>query len=568
MQRRVLDPDDDRPVERASEGAAAGILKPLTNYRWTVCALLVFAMTVNYLDRQLFANLVPFFEDDLKLGPTDIALINVSFILPYGMAMLFVGRFIDRVGIKIGLACTFALWTIASICHAFVGSLAGFIAVRFILGVGESGMYPGAVKTTSDWFPVKERALANGIFNAAANLGAILAPLLGVAIAIRYGWQTCFAALGCVGTVWLLFWAFMYRPPTSHPKVSPSELTYIHQDDTSAAEQISYSQLFGMRNVYGLALAKALTDGPWWFILLWLPKILVDQFHESKVFMAFAIPVVFIVGDIGSVGGGWASSHLIQRGWSVNAARKMVMFVAAACVVPVALVGGLVDHPSILGIPTVFWAVAILSVAAAAHQGWSTNLFTVISDTTPKASMAMAVGAINGFAMVGVAAMQFFVGGMVQITSSYTVPLIVAGFLYLVAFGVLHAFIPNVEPYPTERRAKLPYVAAGAVLILAGLGLMLYVTNLAPYRSVSDYLALRRTQLHAVGPPIAGPAAKVAWMRASWYEWPLANGKTKVELVKLDTHGQPFIEEKGVKAPKYAGPPAPIPSRNPPPPGA
>ena len=379
--------------------------KPQTGYRWTVCALVFCAMTVNYLDRQIFAQLIPYFENDLKLGPPDIALINISFILPYGMSMLFVGRFIDRVGIKRGLGTSFLLWTTASICHAFVTSLSGFMAIRFILGVGESGMYPGAVKTVADWFPTKERSIANGIFNAGANLGAMLAPLLGIKLADAYGWRVCFVVLGGIGLVWIFFWRSQYRPPAVHPKVSPSELEYIRSDKDPEVASISYGQLFGMRPVYGLAIAKALTDGPWWFILLWLPKILVDQFHASSLFMVVSIPIVYIIGDIGSVGGGWASSVLLGRGLGVGAARKWVMLICAACVLPVSSVGFLVDRPAIAGIPCAIWAIAILALAAAAHQGWSSNLFTLIADTVPKNSVAMAVGAINGFAMVGVAAM-------------------------------------------------------------------------------------------------------------------------------------------------------------------
>jgi len=513
-------------------------------------------MTVNYLDRQMFSQLVPFFEDDLKLGPTDIALINVSFILPYGMAMLFVGRFIDRVGIKLGLGITFLLWTVASVCHAFVTSLAGFMGIRFLLGIGESGMYPGAVKTMADWFPTRERSIANGIFNAGANLGAMLAPMLGVAVALKFGWRACFVILGAIGAVWIFFWNSNYRSPEVHPKVSESELAYIRSDKDEVTPSMSYSQLFGMRPVYGLAIAKALTDGPWWFILLWLPKILVDQFHASPAFMALSIPVVYLIGDAGSVGGGWASSILLRRGMAVGPARKWVMLVCAACVVPVGSVGFLVDRPAIAGIPCVFWAIGILAIAAAAHQGWSSNLFTLISDAIPKSSLAMAVGAINGFAMVGVSAMQFFVGRMVQLTSSYTVPFMVAGTLYLIALVILQLVMPNVVQWPTKRLADMRLVAAGAIAVLIGLGYMMYATNRPPYLSVRDYLAIRPVQIHASGAAVEGPTAKVRWMEARWYLWHEDSGQTKIELIKLDTHGQPIVEEKGAKAVGYNGPSA------------
>ncbi len=473
------------------------------------------------------------------------------------MVMLFVGRFVDKVGLKRGLAATFLLWNIASIAHAFVRSLTGFMAVRTLLGIGESGMYPGAVKTSAEWFPIKERSVAMGIFNAGSNLGIIFSSIFGVAIAERYGWRECFFVTGGAGIIWIFFWRTLYRPPAEHPKVSPSELAYIHSDAIAPVEQISYSQLFGMRPVYALALAKALTDGPWWFVLLWLPKIIVDQFHVTGGFMAIALPVVYIVGDGGSVFGGWLSSWAIRRGIPTGSARKLVMLICASAIVPVASVGFLVDHPAIAGIPCVYLAVTILAVAGAGHQGWSTNLFTLISDTVPKSSLAMAAGAINGFAMVGVAVMQIFVGGIVQVTGSYTIPFIVAGCLYLFALLVLQVIMPKVHLYPTERRASIPAVVFGGILILVGLGFMQYKLSRPPYDSLTDYLAQRGPQVHATGAASAGPAAAVGWMQSQWYAWPEPGGKPKIELIKFDTHGHPFIEDKGDKVKGYRGPTLP-----------
>ncbi len=533
------------------------IEKPKSGFRWTVCALIFFATTVNYLDRQLFSILVPFFENDLKLGPTDLAMINVSFIIPYGASMIFVGRYIDRVGIKRGLGTTFILWNIASIGHALVRSLTGFMGLRFLLGVSEAGMFPSAVKTMTDWFPAKERSFATGLFNAGSNLGAMLAPLLGVAIAVTYGWRTCFAITGGIGIVWIIFWNRLYRPPSEHPKVTPSELAYIRQDHQGPSEAISYSQLFGIPGVYGLGIAKALTDAPWWLYLTWMPKFLVDQFHVTPAFMALAIPVIYIVADFGSVGGGWLSSRLIDRGLSVGKARKRAMLVCALAVVPVMSIGYLVDMGPIAGIPTVFWAVAIVSLAAGAHQGWSCNLFTLVSDTVPKSTVAMAVGAINGFAMVGVSALQFYVGRTVQLTSSYTMPFIVAGSLYLIALVVIQLFIPHVEQAPTVRRAKMPIVIAGALAILAGLAMLQFQVNKPPYESIASYLEVRATQIKATEPASEGPAAKVGWMDARWYIWHTEDGKTKVELVKFDSNQRPFVEAKGDGASHYEGPTLP-----------
>ncbi|MEZ0327213.1 MAG: MFS transporter [Fimbriimonas sp.] len=528
--------------------------KPLSGFRWTVCALIFFAVTVNYLDRQLFSLMVPFFEDELRLGPTDLALINVSFIIPYGLAMIFIGRLVDRIGIKKGLSISFVIWNVASIAHALVYSLAGFMGMRFLLGLGESAMFPTAVKTMADWFPRKERAFATGLFNGGANIGAVLAPLLGVLVATMFGWRACFLLTGGIGIIWIFFWIPMYRDPDKHPKVSESELAYIRSDQEHDAKAITFSQLFGIRQLYGLGIAKALTDAPWWFYLTWMPKFLVDQFHLSAGFMALAIPVIYIIADVGSIAGGWLSSALIKSGRSVGSARKIAMLVCAIAVTPVMTVGLLVDHAPILGIPPVYWAIACVALAAGAHQGWSCNLFTLVSDTVPSGSVAMAVGAINGFAMVGVSALQLFVGRAVQLTSSYTLPFIVAGTLYLIALAILQLFIPEVHQAPTVRRAKMPYVVAGGIATLAALGYMQYEVNKPPYLSLADYVSKRQVELHAQTPPKVGPSAKVGWMNAQWYSWVDGEGENKWELVKLDGQARPIIEKKGTAATKYEGP--------------
>jgi ACS family hexuronate transporter-like MFS transporter len=526
--------------------------KPASGVRWTICALIFFATTVNYLDRQLFSQLVPYFQDDLKLGPNDLALINVSFVVPYGLAMLFVGQYIDRVGIRRGLSRTFLIWNVASMGHAFVRGLGGFMGVRFLLGIGESGMFPAAVKTMTEWFPVKERSFSTGLFNAGANFGAILGPLLGIWLANTLGWRMCFVVTGCIGLIWLFFWNRYYRPPGEHPKVSESELAYIRSDGTAELPSIGYSQLFGIRSIYGLSIAKALTDAPWWFYLTWMPKFLVDQFKVNPTFTAFAIPVIYIVADVGSVAGGWMSSRLIQRGLAVGPARKLAMLTCALAVVPVMSVGSFVDHAPIAGIPCVYWAVAVVALAAGAHQGWSCNLFTLVSDTVPKNAVGMAVGAINGFAMVGVSAMQFFVGRTVQVSNSYTLPFMVSGGAYLTALVILQLMLPRVEPDTGTRRARMPLVLAGVGVTLLALFGMQYTLNKPPYASLQDYLTLRGAELHATAN--IGPTASVGWMQSVWVLWTPAIGKPKLELVKFDTKSHPFIEPKGTRASEYLGP--------------
>lgn len=527
----------------------------MTGYRWTICALLFFAVTINYLDRSLFAQLVPFFENELRLGPTDLALINVSFTLPYGFAMVFVGRWIDRVGVRRGLSATFLLWNVASIAHAAVRGLGGFMGARFALGLGEAGMFPSGVKTVTEWFPVRERSTATGIFNAGANMGAIAAPLLGVWLAKTYGWRECFVLTGVVGMVWLAFWNRIYRAPREHARVEPEELALIEGEPEEKAAEIGYAELFALRPIYALSLAKALSDAPWWFYLFWLPKYLVDGFHVSTTFMSFALAFVYVVADVGSIAGGWLSSRLIASGRAVGPARKTAMLVCALAVTPVVTVGFLSDTTVIAGIPGVYWAIGLLAIAAGAHQGWSSNLFTLISDTVPKPAVAMAVGAINGFAMIGTSAMQFFVGRAVALTSSYALPFAVAGTLYLVALLCLQLLMPEVRRVLPTRKANLAIVAAGGVAVLIGLGLLQYATNKPPYVSMQDYFARRGAEIKASGPPQEGPAAKVGWMSARWIRWN-AEGGPKFDLVKLDTHDQAFVESKGDKASHYDGPTA------------
>lgn len=528
----------------------------MTRVRWTICALLFFATTINYLDRQLFSLLVPFFEDDLRLGPTDLALINVSFLLAYGFGMVFVGRLIDRIGVRKGLGSSFLLWNLASIGHALVGSLGGFAAIRFLLGLGESGNFPAAVKTVAEWFPKKERALATGWFNCGSNVGAILAPLLAVGVAQSLGWRMCFLLLGGMGVVWIVFWNLLYRAPEAHPKLSEGELAYIRSDPPEAVERVTYPQLFGMRPMVAVAVAKFFSDAPWWFYLTWLPKFLTDQFHLKPIFMAYAIPVVFVAADLGAIGGGWLSCRLLRSGRSVGAARKTAMLVCALAALPVVLVGQLVGRPDVAGIPSVYFAVAILALAASAHQGWSSNLYTLVSDTLPKSAIAMAVGVATACAVVGAAAFQLFVGRSVQVTGSYTGPFLLAGCLYLVALLALHLILPKVEPAVPRKQVPLPLIALGGLCALAALAGLQFSLDRPRYASLADYERLRSAEIQAAGAPVEGPSARVGWMSARWMLWRTAKGP-KAELVKFDQAGRPFVEAKGASAAKYAGPPPP-----------
>ncbi len=529
-----------------------------TRVRWGICALLFFATTINYLDRQLFSLLTPFFEDELRLGPTDLALINVSFLLAYGFGMIFVGSWIDRVGVRIGLAASFLVWNLASMAHAMAAGLGSFAAVRFALGAGESGNFPAAVRTVAEWFPKRERALATGLFNCGSNVGAILAPLLAVGIAETWGWRMCFLVLGGVGGVWIVFWMLLYRSPQEHPRVSPAELAHIRADAAEtaaphAAASLGIGQVLGMRPIYGLALAKFFTDAPWWFYLTWLPKFLVGEFGLAPIFMAWTIPVVFIAADMGAIGGGWLSSRLIARGRGVGAARKLAMLVCALCALPVMGTGTLAGAPQIAGMAPVFVAVALLALAAAAHQGWSSNLLTLVSDTLPRPAVATAVGVMTACGVVGGALFQILVGRSLTLTGSYALPFALAGSLYLVGLGALHLVLPRVEPAVPARRVGNGRIATGLLALLAVIAFTQFALNRPPYSSLDDYRTRRTVELSAQAGPREGPAAHVGWMEARWYLWATPAGAA-AELVKFDRAGRPIVETRGDKASGYVGP--------------
>lgn len=521
----------------------------MTRYRWTICGLLFAATTVNYLDRQLFSQLIPFFEDDLKLGPIDLALINISFLLFYGLGMMFVGRFVDLMGTKKGFGIAFLVWSAASALHGLANSLSSLIFFRASLGLGESANFPASVKTVADWFPKKERATATGWFNSGSNIGAVLAPLLAVGIAQSHtgGWRTCFIVLGIVGGLWIFFWKRYYFDLDDHPKVSEEEKAHIRSDVEVSNDPVSYGELFGMKPVYAASIAKFFSDAPWWFYITWLPKFLVDEFKLSMSAVLLTVPV-FIIADIGAVGGGWLSSHFLKRGDEVGKARKKAMLICALSVLPVCVVGSLSKTPSVLGIPSVVIAVTLVSIAAAAHQGWSSNLFTVISDTLPKQAVARTVGITTCFGVFGAAMFQVYVGKAAA-AQDYAGPFMVASVLYLFGLLGLHLLLPKFEQTKPKRKVSLVAVSAVAVAMVAGILFFQFELNKPKYASLDDYLAKRAAELKVNGKPLTGSNAKVGWMEAQWYEWP--NGKR--ELVKFDTAKRPIIESKGSEAKKYVG---------------
>ena len=418
-------------------GSAAASTSPTGYYRWIVCALLFFATTVNYLDRSVLGVLAPELERIIGWSATQFGDINMAFTAAYAIGFIVMGRFIDRVGTRAGYAISLVIWSLAAAGHALANSVIGFAIARFMLGLGEAGNFPAAIKTTAEWFPRRERALATGIFNAGTNVGAVLAPLLVPAIALNWGWQWAFISTGLVGLVWIAFWLPLYHRPEKHPHISASELAYIQSDGAESQVRVPWRRLVPHKQTWAFALGKFMTDPIWWFYLFWSGKFLADQFGVSLKTVGPPLIVIYLLADIGSVGGGWLSSWLLKRGWTANAARKTAMLVCALCVIPV----------SLAPVVSSMWvSVSLIGLAAAAHQGFSANLFTLTSDMFPRRAVGSVVG-IGGMAgAVGGMLMQSASGRIKDYTGSYLIMFIIAAVVYVSALLVVHVLSPRLEP--------------------------------------------------------------------------------------------------------------------------
>lgn len=415
----------------------------LIGYRWTVCALLFFATTINYIDRQVLGILAPTLSRELGWSETDYGNIVSWFSFAYAIGFLGMGRLLDRIGVRMGFALAIIAWSLAAMGHAFARTVQGFSIARAALGLGEAGNFPGAIKATAEWFPKKERALAAGIFNAGSNVGAIITPILVPWIAIQWGWREAFIVTGALGFVWLVFWLWLYRSPEEHPAVTPRELAHIRSDAAEPTVSIPWRRLLTYRQTWAFVLGKFLTDPIWWFYLYWLPKFLDTQFDVKLAQVALPLVTIYLVADVGSVGGGWFSSALIKRGWTVNRGRKAAMLIAALLIVPTMLA----PHATSL-----WMAVSIVSVAAAAHQWWSANLFTTASDMFPRAAVASVVG-LGGFAgAMGGVLFQRVTGRVLEATgNNYGMIFVVCGLAYVTAWVVIHLLAPRLEPARVEK---------------------------------------------------------------------------------------------------------------------
>ena len=406
-------------------------------FRWTICGLLFIATTINYVDRQVIGILKPTLQGEFGWSEIDYSDIVFAFQLAYAIGFLFAGTIIDRLGIKRGFALALVIWSLAAMAAAEVtrfgpaasvllgafglaysSSVAGFIVVRFLLGLGESGNFPASIKTIAEWFPRSERAFATGLFNAGTNVGAVVTPLTVPWITATFGWYWAFIVTGLLGFGWLVAWLLIYDRPERHRRLGAPERAYICADAMDTTVAVPWASLLRHRQTWSFATAKFLTDPIWWMYLFWLPDFFSRIYGLSLLQLGPPIIVIYLMADVGSIGGGWLSSMLIQRGWSVNAARKTTMLACALAVVPIVTAAR---------VQSMWSAVALISLATAAHQGWSANLFTLTSDMFPRKAVGSVVG-LGGFAgAVGGMLIAKVTGYVLQMTGSYTLVLTIAG---------------------------------------------------------------------------------------------------------------------------------------------
>ena len=406
-------------------------------YRWRICALLFFVTTLNYIDRQVLGVLAPELQRVIGWNELQYGDIVTAFQAAYAIGLLAAGGFIDRVGTRIGYGSAIGVWSLATMGHAAVRTVFGFGFARFALGLSEAANFPAAIKTVAEWFPRKERAFATGIFNSGANIGAIVAPLAAPWIAVNLGWQWAFLILGGLSALWVVPWMMLYRRPEEHPKLSPSELSYIQSDSEEPAAKVPWARLVPHRQTWAYLLGKFLTDPIWWFFLFWLPKFLNTKYGLTLTELGWPLVIVYNMSMVGSIAGGWLPVWFLKMGWSLNRARKTAMLVCAVSVIPIVFAAN-IGH---------LWAaVALVGLATAAHQGWSANLYTIVSDTFPRRAVASVIG-IGGFGgAVGGMLIATFTGLVLQFTGSYVPMFVIAGFAYLIALTIIQLLVPRLEP--------------------------------------------------------------------------------------------------------------------------
>jgi MFS transporter, ACS family, hexuronate transporter len=407
------------------------------NRRWLICGLLFFAATVNYMDRQVISLLKPMLQ--VQLGWTEIGYSNIvfAFQLAYAVGLLFVGKLIDWLGTRKGFSLSVFIWSIAAMAHAAARSVFQFAVARFSLGLGESGSFPASIKAVAEWFPKRERALATGIFNSGTNVGALVTPLVVPWLTYRYGWRMAFIATGSLGALWIVAWLLLYHRPEETKSLSQAELAHIHSDPPEVVAKVPLRTVMKVRQAWAIALGKFFTDPIWWVYLFWMPDFLSRNLKLDLREMALPLFVIYSGASVGSIVGGWLSSSLLKRGWSVNASRKTAMLACALAVTPIMLAARTANA---------WLAVGLIALAAGAHQGWSANIYTLASDMFPRGAVGSVVGFASMAGAIGGMLVAKVVGYTLQSTGSYVPVFIMAGLAYLVALAFVQALVPRLEP--------------------------------------------------------------------------------------------------------------------------
>jgi len=405
-------------------------------YRWLICGLLFAATAINYVDRQIIGVLKPTLQLEFGWSESDFADVIFWFQVAYAMGYIGFGKLVDRIGARIGYAASVLLWTAAHVAHACVASIGGFIAVRFALGLGESGNFPAGLKAVAEWFPQRERAFATGIFNAGTNIGAIVTPLIVPGITLALGWRAAFVVTGSFSLVWLVLWLKLYRRPDAHPDAGPEEGAIVGMDPPAGEIKSTWRRLLRVRETWAYTAARFLIDPIWWMFLFWLPDFFAKRYSLDLKNFGPPLVAVYAISDVGSIAGGWLSSKLIRVGWSVNRARKLTMLLASILVLPVTLA---------MYADNLWLAVAVVGAATAGHQAFSANLYTFPSDVFPRQAVASVVGIGGTAGAIGGMLMSKYAGWVLDSIGSYTPIFMVAGAVYFLALAAIHVLSPRMR---------------------------------------------------------------------------------------------------------------------------
>jgi len=404
-------------------------------YRWVICALLFAATAINYIDRQMIGVLKPTLQGEFGWSESDFATIIFWFQLAYAVGYIGFGRIVDVVGARAGYTIAILVWTVSHMAHGLATSITTFAMARFGLGVGEAGNFPAGIKAVTEWFPQRERAYAIGLFNAGANIGAIVTPLLVPALVLAFDWRVAFYVTGVFGVLWLIAWRILYRHPDQHPRVSAAELAYIRQDPADPVEPLAWRTVATYRETWAYALGKFCIDPIWWFFLFWLPGYLFERYDMDLKTFGLPLAAIYLISDFGSIAGGWLSSKLIARGRTPNFARKVTMLICAFCVLPIFFAQN---------IGSVWGAVAVIGLATAAHQAFSANLYALPSDMFPRGAVGSVVGIGGTVGAIGGMGMALFTGYILDATNNnYSVLFAIAGSAYFVALLLVHLLSPR-----------------------------------------------------------------------------------------------------------------------------